>query len=434
MSALTYAHLNNVPSASMDFTPTSPDSPVSRNDSVKPVYGGSESLQPTFPSTTPPFQPISSTSTQFINYPQTPNEMDPFSKYQQAHSNKQVSFNLPAGIKTIEFKEKESPKSPQSVHSILNDLSSLTEAKSTDSQKAIEIEMDELMKHDSGGSIVVNGNRSESINIFIPSKTHHNPQQPSDPDIVNIEITEEDKMRYKYLKMKEKLAALKKSYRKTKNLRANNEKLSEQNAKYERQMVELQKKLKQQKATIIEQNKHLIKLSAERDDFEDVVEEQRRFSKLYGINGSPVLQPLNSKNRSDDLEHLRSNTQPFSLTAKMNKFVDEDDDEWHEDDEFTMSHYNELRQMDDTYKSDDDVLSDEEEEEEEEDEEKYVSVSTITPGGNSFKTKGQTPGGQNVLTPNGSNKPEVDDITLDVERYLFVLSECNMTASTNKNF
>merc|ERR1712232_288263 len=111
---------------------------------------------------------------------------------------------------------------------------------------------------------------------------------------------------------------------------------------------DLTKKIKQQKATIIEQNKHLIKLSAERDDFEDVVEEQRRFSKMYGMNQSPVLQPLNSKNKSDDLDHIRSSTQPFSLNAssKSPKFFNEDDDEWHEDDEFTMSHFRELNEMD----------------------------------------------------------------------------------------
>merc|ERR1712228_836297 len=74
--------------------------------------------------------------------------------------------------------------------------------------------------------------------------------------------------------------------------------------------------------------------------------------------------------------------------------------------------------MDETYKSDEDILS-----EDEEDEEKYVSVAAITPGGNSFKSKSPTPGGPDVITPNGRNTHiEVDDITLDVERKYYALS------------
>eukprot|EP01084_Bolivina_argentea_P155708 271347_1 len=91
------------------------------------------------------------------------------------------------------------------------------------------------------------------------------------------------------------------NYKKTKHLRMNNEKLLNINKEYIQQITELSTQVSSQKNTIIRQNKHLLKLRTERDDFADVVEEQlqeKRITEKYGVSPLTLLNSNNNNNNN----------------------------------------------------------------------------------------------------------------------------------------
>eukprot|EP01084_Bolivina_argentea_P083634 151438_1 len=215
-------------------------------------------------------------------------------------------------------------------------------------------------------------------------------------------------LRNKYKQLKDKYIRLHKNYKKTKNLRVYNETLVNKTKQYEGTIQEMQNKLRDQKDTITRQNRHLLTLRKERDDFEDTIGVQAEEMRLTEQYGSPLfaITPISSKSlKKDDGGHMRSGTTP--LTFKQTKSLTDppldEDPNFQEDPDFTMTFV--PNDLDD---DDDDEMPQPEEKQQ-----THTRASVArTPGG-------PTPGGPQEQVA-GSNKKarfvERDDITRDVEQ------------------
>ena len=301
--------------------------------------------------------------------------------------------------------------------------------------------------HVQQSSVIIKGDPDDENIDYIPS-AFEKKQLSIDSIIGDLDDTQnnsasnddnKDKIHTKYKQLKEKYLRLHKNYKKTKTLRTNNDKLLNENRNYEQQLIELQQHVVQQKNTIIRQNKHLLRLRGERDDFADAVEEQKnekkRLTEQFGkgpliplSNGISNFARQTSRSKETDYDdknsHYRSVTSPLvnanTLRSETNgplSGVVEDDENFAEDSQFTTTFGNDLDAVNENEDDDDDNDNDDEEEE------KYVN---------------ETPGGPHDYTAtNGKsskNKPkfvEVDDITRDVERKYYSMSRSVLVSRVN---
>ena len=316
--------------------------------------------------------------------------------------------------------------------------------------------MQEMLTHRPQSTMVIKGDEAvPNIDMFVPTPLDNNNKQLSVDSNISIGLIDElgnhspiggdgnlnqnsiehDKLQLKYRQLKDKYQRLHKSYKATKSLRSTNEKILAENRILEKQLNDLNHKVYQQKDTIIRQNKHLLKLRSERDDFADVAEEQKeenkRLTQKYSkgpiipglITGNILNRQLSYKTEIDEDvgSHLRSATSPLvepkSLKTRDGGMLAEDEN-FDEDSKFTM-----------TYGHDTDAVTGDEADEEEQ---KYgvAEMATPTPGGPDEDALGPLRTARSE-TKRTTRFVEVDDITRDVERRYYTESRSVLTSQIN---